>query len=228
VDQISPPFRIALVALLAVCALWFTVLKPKAPGDDAPPPAVPGATGLAGDVSAAKGAAAASDAANAATQAATGGTEATASKATPTAKPAKPGAAKPAPKGPHAAVAGKNANIPSATRAPANPSAPLLRALDRGHAVVLLFWSRTGSADRAVRRAVAATSRRHGDVVVKVASVKDVARYAPITRGVQILQSPTVLVLTPGRKARPIVGFTTTGEIDQAVGDALAGVKSGK
>ena len=35
-DQISPPFRIALLGLLAVCAVWFTVLKPKAAGDTAP------------------------------------------------------------------------------------------------------------------------------------------------------------------------------------------------
>ena len=51
--QLSPPFRIALVAVLAVCALWFTVLKPKPPADDAPLPTPPGATGLANDVDAA-------------------------------------------------------------------------------------------------------------------------------------------------------------------------------
>jgi hypothetical protein len=226
VDQISPPFRIALVAMLAVCALWFTVLRPKTPAAGDPVPAAPGTTGLANDVSAAKDAAAKSDAANAATQAATGGATAPAAKTAPktaTAKPAAGTKAAPAAKGAHAAVAGKGANIASADTA--DPSAPLLRAIDDKRAVVLLFWNRKGSEDRAVRRAVAATSRRHGDVVVKVAPVGDVARYAPITRGAQVLQSPTVLVLAPGRKARPIVGFTTTGEIDQAVGDALAAVK---
>jgi len=225
VDQISPPFRIALVAMLAACALWFTVLRPKAP-TTAEPPAAPGATGLASDVSAAKDAAAKSDAANAATQAATGGTTAktapkTASKArgatsaTSKAKPASRGADT-------ADAAGMAAKVPAVA---ANPSAPLLRAIDDKRAVVLLFWNRKGSEDRAVRKAVDATSRRGGDVVVKVVPVKDVARYGAITRGAQVLQSPTVLVLAPGRKARPIVGFTTTGEIDQAVGDALAGVK---
>jgi hypothetical protein len=222
VDQISPPFRIALVAMLAACALWFTVLRPKAP-TTAEAPAAPGVTGLANDVSAAKDAAAKSDAADAATQAATGGTTApkTASKAggatsaTSKAKPASRGADT-------ADAAGKAAKVPSVA---ANPSAPLLRAIDDKRAVVLLFWNRKASEDRAVRKAVDATSRRRGDVVVKVVPVKDVARYGAITRGAQVLQSPTVLVLAPGRKARPIVGFTTTGEIDQAVGDALAGVK---
>jgi hypothetical protein len=225
VDQISPPFRIALVAMLAVCAVWFTVLRPKAPSTDTPP-AAPGTTGLANDVNAAKGAVAKSNSASAATEAATGGSSATSEPKTATAKPAtsRPARskAKPAGRGAHAAVAGKNANVVSAG---ASPSAPLLRAIDAKRAVVLLFWNRKGSEDRAVRRAVSATNRHSGDVVVKVAPVKDVARYGAITRGAQVLQSPTVLVLAPGRKARAIVGFTTKGEIDQAVGDALAAAK---
>lgn len=221
-DQISPPFRIALVAMLAACALWFTVLRPKAP-TTGEPPAAPGVTGLANDVSAAKDAAAKSDAANAATEAATGGATAkTAPKPASKAAGATSATSKAKPAGRGAGAAGKAAQVPAAA---ANPSAPLLRAIDDKRAVVLLFWNRKGSEDRAVRKAVAATKRRGGDVVVKVVPVKDVARYGAITRGAQVLQSPTVLVLAPGRKARPIVGFTTTGEIDQAVGDALAGVK---
>jgi hypothetical protein len=223
VDQISPPFRIALVALLAVCAVWFTVLRPKAPSAETPP-AAPGTTGLANDVDAAKGAVAKGNAASAATDAATGGSTATSEPKTATSKPAT-STAKPTARGAHAAVAGKNAHVVSAGT---TPSAPLLRAIDRKRAVVLLFWNRKGSEDRAVRRAVAATNRRKGDVVVKVAPVKDVARYGAITRGAQVLQSPTVLVLAPGRKARAIVGFTTKGEIDQAAGDALAAAKKKK
>jgi len=214
VDQISPPFRIAILALLAVCAVWFTVLKPKAPAADAPLPKAPGVTGLANAASAAKGAAAASDAANAKVQAATGGTSA--KTTTPTT-------------GAHATATRKSraATAPAAKKpAPAvkttDPSAPILSALDRHRAVVLLFWNSKASDDRAVRRAVAATARRHGKVVVKAVPVSQVARYGAITRGVQVLQSPTTLVIAPGDKARAIVGLTTKAEIDQAVGDALA------
>jgi hypothetical protein len=218
VDQISPPFRIALLALLAVCALWFTVLKPKPPAAEPAPPAAPGATGLAGDVSAAKGAAAASDAANAKVQAATGGTQAqAASKSTANAGngDATPRtAAKPKPK--------------AATAAAGDRSAPLLSALDRKRAVVLLFWSKRGIDDRAVRRAVAQTADRDGRVVVKAVPVADVGRYESITRGAKVVESPTVLVIGPNRKARRIVGFTTTAEVDQAVGDALAAAKAAK
>jgi hypothetical protein len=224
VDQISPPFRIALVAMFAVCALWFTVLKPKDPaaGTAASTPTAPGVTGLGHDVDAAKGAAAASDAANAKVQAATGGTSA----ATTTAKKAPPAAA----------AAGKSAAAatPAATAKPkpkattGDAAAPLLAALDAKHAVVLVFWNRRGSDDRAVRRAVTAVNRHHGKVVVKAAPIAAVGRYEAITRGVEVLQSPTVLVIGPDHKARAIAGFTTTGELDQAVGDTLAAAKSAK
>jgi hypothetical protein len=232
VDQLSPPFRIALVALLAVCALWFTVLKPKAPAD-APLPTAPGATGLANDVNAAKGAAATSDAANAKVQSATGGTA-----AKPTARPA--AAATPATTGKHAgsATAPKAAAAPAATAKAATPTAkravatdptkPLLSALDAKKAVVMLVYNRAGIDDRAVRKAVGATARHHGKVVVTAVPVSRVGRYEAITRGAEILQSPTVLVIAPDRKARAIVGFTTTAELDQAIADALASGKPAK
>jgi hypothetical protein len=211
VAQLSPPFRIALVAMLAACALWFTVLRPKAPAGDAPLPTAPGATGLGNDVNAAKGAAAASDAANASVQSATGGaTSATANAATAkgaTAKGATP-KAKPA--------------------AATDPTKPLLGALDAKKAVVVLFYNRAGIDDRAVRKAVAATARHHGKVVVKAVPVGRVGRYEAITRGAEVLQSPTVLVIAPDRKARAIVGFTTTAELDQAIADALASGKPAK
>jgi hypothetical protein len=221
VDQISPPFRIAVVAMLAMCAVWFTVLKPKDPGADpaASTPTAPGATGLGNDVKAAKGAAAASDAANAKVQGATGGTATAGKLAT----------------GAHSAVAGKSAHAtpdaaakPKAKAATGDASAPLLSALDAKHAVVLVFWNRRGSDDRAVRRAVAQVDRHRGKVVVKAAPIAAVGRYEAITRGAQVLQSPTVLVIGPDRKARAIVGFTTTGELDQAVGDTLAAAKAAK
>jgi hypothetical protein len=242
VDQLSPPFRIALVAMLAVCALWFTVLKPKDPAADAPLPTAPGATGLANDVNAAKGAATTSDAADAKVQNATGGTAAkpaaTAKNAAPaTAKHAAPATAKHAAPATakHAAPATAKHAAPAATptaatpkpkpAAPADPAKPLLSALDAKKAVVMLVYNPKGIDDRAVREAVTGTDRHHGKVVVKAVPVSQVGRYGAITRGAQILESPTVLVIAPDRKARAIVGFTTTAELDQAVGDALASAK---
>jgi hypothetical protein len=226
VDQLSPPFRIALVAMLAVCALWFTVLKPK-PAADAPPPAAPGATGLANDVNAAKGAAATSDAANAKVQNATAGTAATPAAAGPKKAASSTATAK------HSAAAtAKHSAAPKVAAAPkkaaakpavaTDPVKPLLGALDAKKAVVMLFYNRAGIDDRAVRKAVAATARHHGKVVVKNVPITQVGHYDAITRGAAVLQSPTVLVIAPDRKARAIVGFTTTAELDQAIADALA------
>ena len=49
--------------------------------------------------------------------------------------------------------------------------------------------------------------------------VADVGRYEAITRGAQVLESPTVLVIGAGGKARAITGYTQAKEIDQAVSD---------
>jgi hypothetical protein len=262
VDQISLPYRIALVALLGVCALWFTVLKPGDPASE-PLPAAPGVTGLANDVDAAKGAVAASEASAAAKSAATAGgstgaaTKSSTSSAHAAAVGAKatPGtsasaATKSSTSGAHAAAVGAKATPgtsasaakPAKSAKPAKPatsakaakaatgdrSAPLLRALDRDRAVVLLFFNTRGIADKAVRRAVADVNRRDGRVLVKAVPVGDVGRYQAITRGAQVLQAPTALVIAPGKTAKPIVGYTTTAELDQAVADALAAKRSKK
>jgi hypothetical protein len=256
VDQISLPYRIALVALLAVCALWFTVLKPGDPASE-PLPAAPGVTGLANDVDAAKGAVAASEASAAAKSAGTaGGSTGAASKsstsgahAAAVGAKATPGtsasaATKSSTSGAHAAAVGAKATratsasaakpaksakpAKAAKAATGDRSAPLLRALDRDRAVVLLFFNTRGIADKAVRRAVADVNRRDGRVLVKAVPVGDVGRYQAITRGAQVLQAPTALVIAPGKTAKPIVGYTTTAELDQAVADALAAKRAKK
>jgi hypothetical protein len=221
VAQLSLPYRIAIVALLVVSALWFTVLRPKEAPVPAPAATAPGVTGLANDTAAAQGAVANSAASAAATAAATG-TDTTGGAAAPAATATAPAATAPA-----AGTATPKAAAAKAAAA-GDRSAPLLRALDRDRAVVLLFWNRRGTDDRAVRRAVAAADRRDGKVVVKVARVRDVGRYGAITRGVQVAGSPTVLVIGPDHTAKPIVGLTTTGELDQAVGDTLAAHRAKK
>jgi cytoskeletal protein RodZ len=228
VDQISLPYRIALVALLVVCALWFTVLQPKDPAVE-PLPTAPGTTGLANDVSAAKGAVAASEASAAAKSAATsdGSTGAATKSSTGGAHAAAVGAkAKPATA--TGAKTAKKAAKKAAKPAAADRSAPLLGALERDRAVVLLFFNKRGLEDKAVRRAVTGVDRRDGRVVVKAVPVADVARYQAITRGAQVLQAPTALVIAPGKTVKPIVGYTTTAELDQAVGDALAAKRAKK
>jgi hypothetical protein len=224
VEQLSLPFRIALVALVVVGAVWFVALRPKS-GSEASPATTPapGVTGLANDVSKAKGAVDASSAGAAKTEAAAnavGGsgtaTKSTAAKPAAPAKTAKPAAkpkaaAKPAPKPAKPGLADD--------AAPGDPSRPLLADIDAGKVVVVLFWNKNGSDDRATRSALRAIDRHHGKVVATAIPVSDVGKYEAITRGAQINESPTVLVIGAGGKARAITGYTEANEIDQAVSD---------
>ena len=208
-EQISLPFRIALVALLVVGGLWLAVLRPKSASTSTPATTAPGVTGLANDVSKAKGAADASNAANAAagadgtTTAATPG--ATATPQSGTAAPSTGAATKPAkPSLAADAVAG-------------DPSRGVLSAVDKGKVAVVLFWNHKAADDRATRRALRAVDRHHGKVVTRAIPLADVGKYEAITRGAQVLESPTVLVIGAGGKARSITGYTQANEIDQLV-----------
>jgi len=50
-----------------------------------------------------------------------------------------------------------------------------------------------------------------------------VGQYDSITRGVRIVQAPTTIVIDRNRRTRVITGLTERQELEQAVGDALAG-----
>lgn len=206
VAQLSLPYRIALVALLVVGGLWFAVLRPKSADTPTPTPATaPGATGLGNAVDKAKGAVDASNAAADKTTDAVGGAgTATGTAATPSAtaaaaaKPTQPGLA-------DDAVAG-------------DPSKPVLAAVDSGKVAVLLFWNKKASDDRATRDALSKVDRHKGKVVTRAIPIGQVGKYEAITRGAQVLESPTVLVIGAGGKARSIVGYTQASEIDELVG----------
>lgn len=128
----------------------------------------------------------------------------------------------PAPAAKPAAQAPKASAQERARVAGSDPSAPIVRGLEKGRTAVLLFWNPRGEDDRAALAAARAADRRGGDVMVRIADIDDVADYAAITRGVQVLQAPTTLVIGPDLKARTIVGYTEAAEIDQLVGDARA------
>ena len=240
-DKISLPFRIVLIVALLFAVLWFLVLRPKPAADGEPAATPPGVTGLANDVAKANKAVDASNAAAARSEAAAkavGGSSTTATTkpsatrakpgatTTPAAKPAK--AAKPsapvakpaAPVAKPAAPAAKPAKPGLADdAAPGDPSRPLLASVDAGKVVVVLFWNKDASDDRATRRGLRSIDLHGGKVVASAVPIGDVGRYEAITRGVQVLESPTVLVIGAGGKARAITGYTQPKEIDQAVSD---------
>lgn len=223
-QQLSRPYQIALGALVVFALAWFTVLKPSDEVSTAPLPgeagaapaatstpktaAVPGAAGLGTAVAKANAAVQTSSTAAAATEAATGGEETTAAKA-------------PAP-APAAAKAAPATGITAATAVgsePADPSGRVLRAVQGGKVAVVLFSSDLASDDRKVRRALATADRHGGKVVTRSVPIADVAKWSAITEGVEVLQSPTLLVIGKGNVARRIVGYVDTRGIDQLVAD---------
>ena len=76
---------------------------------------------------------------------------------------------------------------------------------------------------RRPRRAPRAQAREHygNQVFVAAQPIKNVARYQAITRGVDVEQSPTIVVVDSNLKAVTLVGYVDRDTIDQAVVDAI-------
>ncbi len=117
---------------------------------------------------------------------------------------------------------------PSGATAPAKAKvstaglpASVAKAVASRKVLVMLFWNRNALDDRAVRRELRGIDRHKGKVKVHVASIAGVERYSPITRGVNLNQSPTVVIVDRNRRADALVGYVDRGTIDQAVSDAL-------
>jgi hypothetical protein len=211
VSQISPPIRIVLVAAVVLLAAWMTVLKPKS-DSSAPAPATPAGnvntgkpavTGFGKDVQAAKGAAAATDKHTAKvfgdgdTQTAAGATTA---------------------KGAHAKTTGGTTAVSADLKG--LPSG-VVTAISKHEVLVLGFITGSSADDRAVRRELRHVDRWDGLVWVKPAPLAHIAAYGRIARGVDVQQSPTIVVVDRKLAATPLVGYVDTRTIDQAVVDAL-------
>jgi hypothetical protein len=82
--------------------------------------------------------------------------------------------------------------------------------------VALLFWDATSSDDRAVRAELSRVDRRRGHVDAWAVSVRGLGRFKNVLRGIDVLQSPTVVVLARGADPRVLTGYTDHAEIDQA------------
>lgn len=203
VDQVSPPMRIALGAVLVFAALWFVALKPKPVEEVASDPAP-----------ATQSAAPAADAAPA------DSSTPDASAAPAKAEPAKADPAAPAKSEAKAEKAEAKTSTKTSTKAK-NGADRVLADLDAGRTVVLLVWDGKSADDRSVRRAVARVDRHGGKVRTHVVPLSKLSGYEAITRGVPISESPTVLVIDAERQARVISGLTVKGEIDDAVDRAL-------
>lgn len=208
-SQISPPMRILLAGAVAFLAAWVLFLKPGGDTETAATPATPaatpaGATGLGRAVNSANGAAKTSDAANAAAGSETA--PSTTSSEAPTA--VKPKTSTPA--------------------TPAKPADPALAKLpdwvqdsiDK-KVVAILFYNGNAADDRRTRVALEGAYRAHGQVVARAVPIKRISRYGSVARGVDVQQSPTLMVIDRDRHADALVGYSSRETINQAIIDGL-------
>ena len=218
-SQVSPPLRIALIAAVAFLGVWALFLRPQPapPVSEAPASVAPAAT--SSDPSAAAAAAANANASVAAAEGKAGaltGTAAPATSSTAPAPAAGTAAAAVAPQGQATAP-----ELPLNREALAKLPADVARAVRRDKVVALLFWNSRAPEDRRVRRALRDANAYGGRVFVRVAPVSDIARYAPITRGVDVAQSPTLVVVDADLHAEALVGYVARTTIRQALSDAI-------
>jgi hypothetical protein len=94
------------------------------------------------------------------------------------------------------------------------------QAIRKDKVLVVLFSNGKSYDDKAVERAVAKVNRWDGRVFVHTAPLRRISRYGRIARGVNVEQSPTVVVADRELRAETLVGYVDRVTIDQAVVDA--------
>jgi hypothetical protein len=215
VSQISPPIRILIVSAVAFLAAWTLFLKPKS-GASTEPAATPAPnvqTGAPAQSFAGKMAQKAKDAVAKANGTKAAGTTAAAAK---TSTKAHTTAAK------------------AAADDPALPAAALrklpkdvARALKARKVLVLGViatdgkpWRPMASDDKLVQAALRHVNRYHGAVFVKKVSLLKLAGYGPLFAGLEINQTPSVVVVDRKLKATTIAGYLDVVSINQAIADA--------
>jgi hypothetical protein len=223
-SQISPPIRILVVCAVAFLAAWMLFLRPStdagAPAAETPattaPPVEAGcdkAESLAGK---------AVEKANEATAAQDARAEELAGGAGETA--AAPQAAATAPT--TATATTTSTGAPTAVELPSRKEletvpADVRRAFLKRQIVVLGVVSQKGADDDLVRKSLGKVDKLHGRVFVKTVPVQRISRFGSITRGTDVSQTPSVVVVDFAFKATTLAGWVDAPTIDQAVVDAI-------
>jgi hypothetical protein len=213
VSQISPPIRILLVLAVAVLGAYMLFLRPKPvetpPADPAPnvQTGAPAESEPGKIAEAAQGAVEASNGQLKSQESVDGVDAGEAAAATGTTTESGTNGAKAS----AAATAVDTKGLPK----------PIAKAIRHNKVLVLLFWNRKSADDKAVHAAIKNVDRWNGRVYVGSASIKQIAKYGRISRGVDVEQSPTVVVADPELRAETLVGYVDSKTIDQAVVDAL-------
>jgi hypothetical protein len=209
VSQVSLPVRILLIGAVVFLAAWFTVLRPKPATIDATPVAAATPTGTPQTgfgravADARRVAGAAKSAAAAATK-----PEAPAATATPTATPAAP---------PIAIPAATLAKLPKDVSGALQARKTLVIGVigdESNH------WRPLADDDRYVRNTLSDVNRYAGQVLVKTVPVTNLATYAPLLGGLDLSQTPSVVVIDAKLKGDVLPGYVDRVTVNQAIQDA--------
>jgi hypothetical protein len=240
--QLSRPFLIALGAAVVLALAWVTVLHHPASSSSSTastPPArttpsavyhgsAPGVEGLTRDIQKAHGAVTTEAQSNGRLERKSAEASGEAPRATNSATPSssssssKSGGASSSRTGTSATGHGGSAAA-NASQSSSPQAAAIESELAHGKIAVLLFWDPKASVDQRVRSELHAISRRSGQVAVHVALPLQVSSFGGLTRGVQVLQTPTLLIINPKREVTTITGLTDARSIQQEIGNAAHG-----
>jgi hypothetical protein len=114
------------------------------------------------------------------------------------------------------------ASSSSAASALAKPSGQTAVEADlaKGNVVVLLFWNPAGTDDVVAHKAVQTVSHTQKHVSVLQAPASQIASFGSITRGVQISQTPTIMVINKSGQTLVLTGPEDAFSIAQAIAEA--------
>jgi hypothetical protein len=110
------------------------------------------------------------------------------------------------------------------TNAEAAPRAAALEGeLTRGKVGVVLFWNPQASDDRHVHEQLESLSRSNRRIALQVARSNEATAFGQFTRTVQVMGTPTVLIVNHRGQVTMVTGLTDTFSVQQAIGDATQG-----
>jgi hypothetical protein len=87
--------------------------------------------------------------------------------------------------------------------------------------VAILFTNHKSADDRRTGKALKHAFTAHGKVVKRAVPVSQISKYRPVAEGVDVSQSPTLMVIDRSRGAQALVGYSSVQSINQAIVDGL-------
>jgi hypothetical protein len=93
--------------------------------------------------------------------------------------------------------------------------------LKAGKVVAILFWNPHGEVDQLVRAELQAAQRAlHGQLAVEVAEASQAGAFGSFTRAVQVLATPTILLVNGRGQTSSLTGLTDSFSLQQAISEA--------